>query len=90
MTPRSRTIKPSSIPFCSTDEICSAIKDIFEHSRCIAEPAGALSLAGLKKYVQKYGIEGQTLIAIDSGANMNFDRLRNISELSDLEKRLAN
>ena len=75
---------------CSTDEICSAIKDIFEHSRCIAEPAGALSLAGLKKYVQKYGVEGQTLIAIDSGANMNFDRLRHISERTELgEKREA-
>ncbi|RZU46972.1 L-threonine ammonia-lyase [Fluviicoccus keumensis] len=75
---------------CSTDEICAAIKDIFEYSRSIAEPAGALSLAGLKKYVQKHGVEGQTLIAIDSGANMNFDRLRHISERTELgEKREA-
>ncbi|HEX5277330.1 MAG TPA: threonine ammonia-lyase, biosynthetic [Fluviicoccus sp.] len=75
---------------CTTDEICAAIKDIFEYSRSIAEPAGALSLAGLKKYVQKHGVEGQTLIAIDSGANMNFDRLRHISERTELgEKREA-
>ena len=60
---------------CTTDEICAAIKDIFEHSRSIAEPAGALSLAGLKKYIQHNNAEGQSLIAIDSGANMNFAHL---------------
>jgi len=75
---------------CSTDEICAAIKDIFEHCRAIAEPAGALSLAGLKKYLQRTGAEGQTLVAINSGANMNFDRLRHISERTELgEKREA-
>ncbi len=75
---------------CTTDEICAAIKDIFEHSRSIAEPAGALSLAGLKKYIQHNNAEGQSLIAIDSGANMNFDRLRHISERTELgEKREA-
>lgn len=72
----------------STDEICAAIKDIFDDTRSIAEPAGALALAGLKKYVAKEKCEGRTLIAIDSGANMNFDRLRHISERTEIgEKR---
>ena len=75
---------------CNTDEICAAIKDIFEDTRSIAEPAGALSLAGLKKYCQREQCEQQTLIAIDSGANMNFDRLRHISERTEIgEKREA-
>lgn len=74
----------------NTDEMCAAIKDIFENTRSIAEPAGALSLAGLKKYVEENGCEGQTLIAIDSGANTNFDRLRYISERTEIgEKREA-
>jgi len=73
-----------------TDEMCAAIKDIFEDTRSIAEPAGALSLAGLKKYVAREGCEGKTLIAIDSGANTNFDRLRYISERTEIgEKREA-
>ena len=72
----------------STDEMCAAIKDIFDDTRSIAEPAGALALAGLKKYVARAKCEGRTLIAIDSGANMNFDRLRHISERTELgEKR---
>ncbi len=72
----------------STDEMCAAIKDIFDDTRAIAEPAGALALAGLKKYVAREGAEGRTLIAINSGANMNFDRLRHISERTELgEKR---
>jgi len=74
----------------NTDEMCAAIKDIFEDTRSIAEPAGALSLAGLKKYVEQNNINGQTLIAIDSGANTNFDRLRYISERTEIgEKREA-
>ncbi|PCK06907.1 MAG: threonine ammonia-lyase, biosynthetic [Alteromonadaceae bacterium] len=68
----------------TTDEMCAAIKDIFEDTRSIAEPAGALALAGLKKYVETNGCEGQTLIAIDSGANTNFDRLRYISERTEI------
>ena len=64
----------------NTDEICAAIKDIFEDNRSIAEPAGALSLAGLKKYVEQHGIRDQNLVCIESGANTNFDRLRYISE----------
>ena len=69
---------------CSTDEICAAIKDIFDECRCISEPAGALALAGLKKYVQRDGVQGQTLVAINSGANMNFDRLRHIAERTEI------
>jgi threonine dehydratase len=68
----------------STDEMCAAIKDIFEDTRCIAEPAGALALAGLKKYVEREGVRGQQLLAILSGANTNFDRLRYISERTEI------
>ncbi|HEY6130689.1 MAG TPA: threonine ammonia-lyase, biosynthetic [Halioglobus sp.] len=68
----------------STDEMCAAIKDIFEDTRSIAEPAGALALAGLKKYVQDSGVRGQHLLAIVSGANTNFDRLRYISERTEI------
>ena len=67
-----------------TDAICAAIKDIFNDTRSICEPAGALALAGLKKDVQDNDKTGQTLIAINSGANVNFDRLRHISERSEL------
>jgi threonine dehydratase len=68
----------------STDEMCAAIKDIFEDTRAIAEPSGALALAGLKKYVERTGAEGQQLLAIVSGANTNFDRLRYISERTEI------
>lgn len=64
----------------STDEICAAIKDIFDDTRSIAEPAGALATAGLKKYIEQEAVANQTLIAIDSGANINFDRLRYVAE----------
>jgi threonine dehydratase len=74
----------------STDEMCAAIKDIFEDTRGIAEPAGALALAGLKKYVEDTGARDQHLLAILSGANTNFDRLRYISERTEIgEKREA-
>ena len=68
----------------SVDEICAAVKDIFEDTRSIPEPAGALALAGLKQYVQRERISGRELVAIFSGANVNFDRLRHIAELSAL------
>jgi threonine dehydratase len=68
----------------STDEMCAAIKDIFEDTRSIAEPAGALALAGLKKYVERDGVRDQHLLAILSGANTNFDRLRYISERTEI------
>lgn len=71
----------------SSDEICAAIKDLFDDTRSIAEPAGALSIAGLKKYVEQRGVEGQTLVAVDSGANINFDRLRHVAERAELGER---
>jgi len=73
-----------------TDQICAAIKDIFEDTRAIAEPAGAVALAGMKAFVDKYSISGLDMACIVSGANMNFDRLRHISERTELgEKREA-
>jgi len=68
----------------NTDEICAAIKDIFDDTRSIAEPAGALGVAGLKKYVLETGASGQSMVAIVSGANVNFNRLRHISERAEL------
>ncbi len=68
----------------SVDEMCAAIKDVFEDTRSIAEPAGALSVAGLKKYAQQQGWQDERLIAIVSGANMNFDRLSYIAERTEL------
>ncbi len=62
------------------DEICSAIKSVYQATRSIVEPAGALALAGLKKYVRERKVTGQSLVAINSGANMNFDRLRYVAE----------
>ncbi|WP_407276375.1 threonine ammonia-lyase, biosynthetic [Halothiobacillus sp. DCM-1] len=67
-----------------TDEMSAAIKDTFDDTRSINEPAGALALAGLKKYVRQTGAAGETLVAIASGANMNFDRLRFVAERADL------
>ncbi len=71
----------------SSDEICAAIKDIFEDTRSIAEPAGALGVAGLKKYVNREKIRGANLVAIDSGANINFDRLRHVAERAEIGER---
>ncbi len=71
----------------SADEICAAIKDIFDDTRTIAEPAGALSVAGLKRYVETRGVLGQHLVAIESGANMNFDRLRHVAERAEVGER---
>jgi threonine dehydratase len=68
----------------STDEICAAIKDIFDDTRNIVEPAGALAVAGIKKYVEREAVSGKTFVAINSGANMNFDRLRHVSERAEL------
>jgi len=74
----------------STDEICAAIKDFFDDTRAIAEPAGALAIAGMKNWVARENATGKTLVAVASGANMNFDRLRHISERTELgEKREA-
>ncbi|QBQ53335.1 threonine ammonia-lyase, biosynthetic [Nitrosococcus wardiae] len=70
-----------------SDAICAAIMDIFEDTRSIAEPAGALAVAGLKRYVEREGLRGQRLVAIDSGANINFDRLRHVAERAELGER---
>jgi threonine dehydratase len=74
----------SEVITVSTDEMCAAIKDIFEDTRGIAEPAGALALAGLKKCVERDGLRDRKLLAILSGANTNFDRLRYISERTEV------
>lgn len=64
----------------STDEICAAIKDVYSDSRSVLEPAGAVSVAGLKKYAEKHRCEGKTFVAVACGSNMNFDRLRFVAE----------
>ncbi|PHT36808.1 Threonine dehydratase biosynthetic, chloroplastic [Capsicum baccatum] len=66
------------------DAICASIKDMFEEKRSILEPAGALALAGAKAYCKYYGLKGENVVAITSGANMNFDRLRLVTELADV------
>jgi threonine dehydratase len=74
----------------TTDEICAAIKDVFEDTRTMSEPAGALSIAGMKKYASKKGLKEKELVAIQSGANINFDRLRHVAERAELgEKKEA-
>ncbi|BAZ40088.1 threonine dehydratase [Calothrix sp. NIES-4101] len=67
----------------NTDDTCAAIKDVFQDTRSIVEPAGALAIAGAKAYVEREGISGETLIAIACGANMNFDRLRFVAERAE-------
>ncbi|MFW6264199.1 MAG: threonine ammonia-lyase, biosynthetic [Cyanobacteriota bacterium] len=66
-----------------TDDTCAAIKDVFEDTRSILEPAGALAVAGAKAYVARENIQGETLIAVACGANMNFDRLRFVAERAE-------
>lgn len=68
----------------SVDEICAAIKDVFEETRVIAEPAGALAVAGMKRYLQTNGDGVDSVVAVISGANVNFDRLRHISERAEV------
>ena len=70
-----------------TDDICAAIKDVFEDTRSILEPAGALAIAGAKAYVEREQIEGKTLVAVACGANMNFDRLRFVAERAEFGER---
>ncbi len=72
------------IVLLDTDEICAAIQDVFEDTRSIVEPAGALAVAGLKKLVAREGWRDKRLAAINSGANINFDRLRHVAERADL------
>ena len=68
----------------TNDEICAAIKDIFDDTRTIMEPAGALAVAGLKTWVEREGARDQSLVAVLSGANMNFDRLRFVAERAEI------
>jgi threonine dehydratase len=72
------------IVLLGTDEICAAIQDVFEDTRSIVEPAGALAVAGAKKYLARERWQGRRVVAINSGANMNFDRLRHVAERADL------
>jgi len=73
-----------------TDATCAAIKDVFEDTRSILEPAGALAIAGVKQYAAREKLKDKTLVAVASGANMNFDRLRFVSESAEIgEKREA-
>ncbi|HEX7013227.1 MAG TPA: threonine ammonia-lyase, biosynthetic [Steroidobacteraceae bacterium] len=68
----------------TTDEICAAIQDIFEENRTIVEPAGALSVAGIKRYVAREQCKGRTFVSVNTGANINFDRLRHVAERADI------
>ena len=68
----------------SVDEISAAVKDIFDDTRVVVEPSGALGVAGLKKYVAHNNIRGENLVAVNSGANVNFDRLRHIAERAEI------
>jgi threonine dehydratase len=64
----------------SDDELCAAIRDIYDDTRSITEPSGALAVAGIKQYVAQSAASGQTLVGINSGANINFDTLRHVVE----------
>ena len=80
------------IVLVNTDEICAAVKDIFEDTRALVEPSGALGVAGIKKWLRQNArcgnkIAGQNLVAVCSGANVNFDRLRHISERAEIGER---
>ncbi|HEY9852766.1 MAG TPA: threonine ammonia-lyase, biosynthetic [Leptolyngbyaceae cyanobacterium] len=75
------------IVLVDTDATCAAIKDVFEDTRSILEPAGALAIAGAKAYVEREQIEGKTLVAVACGANMNFDRLRFVAERAEFGER---
>ena len=66
-----------------TDEMCAAIKDVFEDTRVVLEPAGALAIAGAKAWVERHGVRGKTLVAVACGANTNFDRLRFVAERAE-------
>ncbi len=72
------------IVLVDTDAVCAAIKDVFIDTRTILEPAGALSVAGAKAYARERGLAGATLVAVASGANLNFDRLRYVAEVAEL------
>ncbi len=68
----------------STDEVCAALKDMFEDTRSVLEPSGAMAVAALKQYAAAHKLKGETLVAITCGANMNFDRLRFVAERAEV------
>ena len=72
------------IVLVDTDEICAGIQDVFEDTRSIVEPAGALAVAGIKKYCALNNWQDKRVVAVNSGANMNFDQLRYVAERSDV------
>lgn len=80
----SGTVIDPDVVTCTNDEICAAIKDIFEENRSVVEPAGALAVAGMKKYIQQNQLQHKNCAAIISGANMNFDRLRYVAERTEI------
>jgi len=67
----------------TTDELCAAMKDIFQDTRNVVEPSGALGVAGMKQYLQTHQLKGKTVVAVNCGANMNFDRLRFVAERAE-------
>ncbi|XP_062117431.1 threonine dehydratase biosynthetic, chloroplastic isoform X2 [Humulus lupulus] len=75
------------IVLVNRDAICASIKDMFEEKRSILEPAGALALAGAEAYCRYYGLKGENVVAITSGANMNFDKLRVVTELANVGRK---
>lgn len=86
----SGTVVEPDVVTCSNDEVCAAIKDVYDETRSIVEPAGALAVAGMKKYIEQHGLQGKNCVAILCGANMNFDRLRYIAERTEIgEKKEA-
>ena len=84
------TVVEPEVVTCSNDEVCAAIKDVYDETRSIVEPAGALAVAGMKKYIAEHDLHGKRCVAILCGANMNFDRLRYIAERTEIgEKKEA-
>ncbi|MBQ0958080.1 threonine ammonia-lyase, biosynthetic [Ideonella sp. 4Y11] len=71
----------------TTDELCAAMKDIFQDTRNVVEPSGALGVAGMKQYLQTHQLKGKTVVAVNCGANMNFDRLRFVAERAEFGER---
>ncbi|MZR46458.1 pyridoxal-phosphate dependent enzyme, partial [Escherichia coli] len=67
-----------------TDAICAALKDVFQDTRSLLEPSGARALAGLKQYAETHKLKNESLVAVASGANMNFDRLRFVAERAEV------
>lgn len=86
----SGTVVEPDVVTCNNDEVCAGIKDVYDETRSIVEPAGALAVAGMKKYIQQHNLQNKNCVAILCGANMNFDRLRYIAERTEIgEKKEA-